>query len=80
MMWNQIILTKYSVFFFLTDLKNCIASTTQTIEQMYCDPLLCQVEWNWGKVAKACSSDANGRYKKKIGWFSSKVDGNLPEV
>lgn len=27
----------------IQDLKNCIASTTQTIEQMYCDPLLRQV-------------------------------------
>ncbi|XP_068410708.1 ubiquitin carboxyl-terminal hydrolase 28 isoform X1 [Eschrichtius robustus] len=26
----------------IQDLKNCIASTTQTIEQMYCDPLLRQ--------------------------------------
>ncbi|KAM5317436.1 ubiquitin carboxyl-terminal hydrolase 28 isoform 5-T5 [Glossophaga mutica] len=29
----------------IQDLKNCIASTTQTIEQMYCDPLLCQVPY-----------------------------------
>ena len=39
--WGEIIITECS---FLTDLKNCIASTTQTIEQMYCDPLLRQVE------------------------------------
>ncbi|OWK17762.1 hypothetical protein Celaphus_00008926, partial [Cervus elaphus hippelaphus] len=31
--------------FCLSDLKNCIASTTQTIEQMYCDPLLRQLTW-----------------------------------
>lgn len=31
-------------FSVLTDLKNCIESTTQAIEQMYCDPLLHQVE------------------------------------
>ncbi|XP_053780302.1 ubiquitin carboxyl-terminal hydrolase 28 isoform X3 [Desmodus rotundus] len=30
----------------IQDLKNCIASTTQTIEQMYCDPLLCQVPYH----------------------------------
>ncbi|KAK2504676.1 hypothetical protein MC885_017907 [Smutsia gigantea] len=35
----------WSEVLFLTDLKNCIASTTQTIEQMYCDPLLCQVPY-----------------------------------
>ncbi|XP_077820452.1 ubiquitin carboxyl-terminal hydrolase 28 isoform X24 [Macaca mulatta] len=29
----------------IQDLKNCIASTTQTIEQMYCDPLLRQVPY-----------------------------------
>ncbi|XP_023446777.2 ubiquitin carboxyl-terminal hydrolase 28 isoform X6 [Dasypus novemcinctus] len=29
----------------IQDLKNCIASTTQTIEQMYCDPLLLQVPY-----------------------------------
>nr|XP_020039337.1 ubiquitin carboxyl-terminal hydrolase 28 isoform X8 [Castor canadensis] len=29
----------------IQDLKNCIANTTQTIEQMYCDPLLCQVPY-----------------------------------
>ncbi|KAM5223925.1 ubiquitin carboxyl-terminal hydrolase 28 isoform 9-T10 [Hipposideros larvatus] len=29
----------------IQDLKNCIASTTQTIEQMYCDPLLHQVPY-----------------------------------
>ncbi|XP_016004462.2 ubiquitin carboxyl-terminal hydrolase 28 isoform X1 [Rousettus aegyptiacus] len=29
----------------MQDLKNCIASTTQTIEQMYCDPLLRQVPY-----------------------------------
>ncbi|XP_023371838.1 ubiquitin carboxyl-terminal hydrolase 28 isoform X1 [Otolemur garnettii] len=29
----------------IQDLKNCIASTTQAIEQMYCDPLLCQVPY-----------------------------------
>ncbi|XP_045694530.1 ubiquitin carboxyl-terminal hydrolase 28 isoform X5 [Phyllostomus hastatus] len=29
----------------IQDLKNCIASTTQTVEQMYCDPLLCQVPY-----------------------------------
>ncbi|KAM6157508.1 ubiquitin carboxyl-terminal hydrolase 28 isoform 2-T2 [Rhynchocyon petersi] len=28
----------------IQDLKSCIASTTRTIEQMYCDPLLRQVE------------------------------------
>ncbi|XP_076781194.1 ubiquitin carboxyl-terminal hydrolase 28 isoform X4 [Arvicanthis niloticus] len=28
----------------IQDLKNCISSTTQAIEQMYCDPLLRQVE------------------------------------
>ncbi|XP_030897786.1 LOW QUALITY PROTEIN: ubiquitin carboxyl-terminal hydrolase 28-like [Leptonychotes weddellii] len=30
----------------IQDLKNCIASTTQTIEQMYCDPLLRQVPYH----------------------------------
>ncbi|XP_059037086.1 ubiquitin carboxyl-terminal hydrolase 28 isoform X1 [Mustela lutreola] len=29
----------------IQDLKNCIASTTQTMEQMYCDPLLRQVPY-----------------------------------
>uniref|UniRef100_U3CBT8 Ubiquitin carboxyl-terminal hydrolase 28 n=1 Tax=Callithrix jacchus TaxID=9483 RepID=U3CBT8_CALJA len=29
----------------IQDLKNCIASTTQTVEQMYCDPLLRQVPY-----------------------------------
>ncbi|XP_076968998.1 ubiquitin carboxyl-terminal hydrolase 28 isoform X5 [Tamandua tetradactyla] len=29
----------------IQDLKNCITSTTQTIEQMYCDPLLRQVPY-----------------------------------
>ncbi|XP_057622315.1 ubiquitin carboxyl-terminal hydrolase 28 isoform X7 [Chionomys nivalis] len=29
----------------IQDLKNCIASTTQAIEQMYCDPLLHQVPY-----------------------------------
>ncbi|KAF6106978.1 ubiquitin specific peptidase 28 [Phyllostomus discolor] len=29
----------------IQDLKNCIASTTQTVKQMYCDPLLCQVPY-----------------------------------
>ncbi|VFV27111.1 ubiquitin carboxyl-terminal hydrolase [Lynx pardinus] len=29
----------------IQDLKNCIASTTQSIEQMYCDPLLRQVPY-----------------------------------
>lgn len=29
----------------IQDLKSCIASTTQTIEQMYCDPLLRQVPY-----------------------------------
>ncbi|XP_012585402.1 PREDICTED: ubiquitin carboxyl-terminal hydrolase 28 isoform X2 [Condylura cristata] len=29
----------------IQDLKNCISSTTQTIEQMYCDPLLRQVPY-----------------------------------
>ncbi|XP_011921693.1 PREDICTED: ubiquitin carboxyl-terminal hydrolase 28 isoform X7 [Cercocebus atys] len=29
----------------IQDLKNCIASTTQAIEQMYCDPLLRQVPY-----------------------------------
>ncbi|KAM9659646.1 ubiquitin carboxyl-terminal hydrolase 28 isoform 7-T8 [Trichechus inunguis] len=29
----------------IQDLKNCIASSTQTIEQMYCDPLLRQVPY-----------------------------------
>ncbi|XP_007452271.1 PREDICTED: ubiquitin carboxyl-terminal hydrolase 28 [Lipotes vexillifer] len=29
----------------IQDLKNCVASTTQTIEQMYCDPLLRQVPY-----------------------------------
>ncbi|KAM5185621.1 ubiquitin carboxyl-terminal hydrolase 28 isoform 3-T3 [Callospermophilus lateralis] len=29
----------------IQDLKSCIASTTQTIEQMYCDPLLQQVPY-----------------------------------
>nr|XP_055160748.1 ubiquitin carboxyl-terminal hydrolase 28 isoform X6 [Nyctereutes procyonoides] len=29
----------------IQDLKNCIASTTRTIEQMYCDPLLRQVPY-----------------------------------
>ncbi|XP_036600708.1 ubiquitin carboxyl-terminal hydrolase 28 isoform X3 [Trichosurus vulpecula] len=29
----------------IQDLKNCIANTTQTIEQMYCDPLLHQVPY-----------------------------------
>ncbi|KAM6172158.1 ubiquitin carboxyl-terminal hydrolase 28 isoform 13-T13 [Erethizon dorsatum] len=30
----------------IQDLKNCIASTTETIEQMYCDPVLRQVPYH----------------------------------
>ncbi|XP_057605085.1 ubiquitin carboxyl-terminal hydrolase 28 isoform X5 [Hippopotamus amphibius kiboko] len=46
----------------IQDLKNCIASTTQTIEQMYCDPLLHQVPYRLHAVLVHEGQANSGHY------------------
>ncbi|XP_053450606.1 ubiquitin carboxyl-terminal hydrolase 28 isoform X6 [Nycticebus coucang] len=46
----------------IQDLKNCIASTTQAIEQMYCDPLLCQVPYRLHAVLVHEGQANSGHY------------------